>query len=109
MKATVPIGVRRAATGAPDRHGNPSTGHAPAVEVLVFAVYPVSANELQPGRTDVTSLLTVLAPLGVVIGPQDLVVYRGEDFEVDGEIGDWSDGPFSFEPGLSFNIKRTEG
>lgn len=111
MKATVPIGIRRYSPGLRDAHGNVSSSYAASVEALAFAVYPVTSDEAQVGRDDVTIRLTVLVPLGTEIGPRDRVSVPGHegDFDVDGDPADWSTGPFSWAPGLAFNLKRTEG
>lgn len=109
MNATVTIAVRRFTTGAKDRHGNATTGHLEPQDVQVFAVYPTVSDEAQVGRSDVTEGLTVLAPTGTEIGPHDVVLWLGDPYEVNGEPGDWSHGPFGWAPGVAFNLKRTEG
>ena len=40
----------------------------------------------------------------------DRVVWRGEEFEVDGEVGDYTSGPWRNPvAGVVINLKRAEG
>jgi hypothetical protein len=104
------IGVKRYADGAVDRHNNPTKTWLTAVDVEVYGIAPTSSDEpFEAGRNAVVTGLTVLAPVGTVIGPKDRVVIDSEEYEVDGEIADWSKGPFSWSPGIEIKLKRAEG
>jgi len=109
VTARIPVGVRAFTAGETDAHGNPIDGWADAVETLVYAVHPRVSSEPLPDRSEVVIGLTMLTPPDVTIGPRDRVVYRGEEYEVEGDIGNWNDGPFGWTPGLAVNLKRVEG
>lgn len=103
------ISVRAYSPGTVDVHGNPAPAYAAAVPVPVYAIAPRTSEEPDPDRGAVVVGLAVLAPVGTVVGPHDLVDIDGYEFEVDGEDADWTKGPFGWEPGVAFNLKRTEG
>lgn len=94
--------------GAEDAHGNVEDGHADPVDVLVFGYGP-RYDSTEPGGTQVIIGLQVLAPKSLIVGSRDEFVVDGRRYEVDGELGDWTNGPFSYEPGIEFNLKRVEG
>ena len=49
-------------------------------------------------------------PAGTRIDAMDRVVWRGEEFEVDGEVADYTSGPWRNPvAGVVINLKRAEG
>lgn len=105
------IGVRRWSSGGRDRHGNPLNAWADPVDVPVHGVSPRFAEEpTDPNRHAVVRGLTVYAPAGARVGPHDRVVWAGEEWEVDGDVGDWTAGPW-LNPvaGVTLNLTRVEG
>jgi hypothetical protein len=108
------IGHKVHQAGAKDAHGNPVDSWAAPVDVQVYGYGPRtdvrgSTGSGEPAGTQVLVGLQLLAPKGTVISPQDRIVIDGNEYEVDGEIGDWNNGPFGFEPGVVINLKRAEG
>jgi hypothetical protein len=92
--------IRR--TGGKDRWGHRLPIGAP-VNVSGW-VYPRTST----GDAPVIIGLTALIPTGEPVpGAHDVVVYRGEDYEVDGEPGYWVhfDGQ---EAGVEVALKRVE-
>jgi hypothetical protein len=94
--------------GAEDPHGNPEDSWADPVAVKVYGYGPRTAST-EPGGTQVIVGLTVYAPKSLQVSPRDQFVVDGLRYDVDGELGDWTNGPFGFEPGIEFNLKRVEG
>lgn len=110
LVATYPLGIKRYQEGATDAHGNPVESWSAPETVDVFAVAPTASSEpFQAGRDAVITGLSVLAPLGVVLDPRDRAVWHGQEYAIEGEPADWSNGPFSFKPGLQFNLKKVDG
>lgn len=117
------VGLRRWSQSGRDAHGNPVQEHAAPVAVAVHAVYPRVAEEPEePNRWQTREGLTVLAPAGTVVGEHDRVVWpfvvddagavllAGDEFEVDGHVGDWTKGPWAHPTaGVSFDLTRVEG
>lgn len=105
------IGVRAFGAGTPtlDVHGNEVVSWGAPVIYPVYAIAPRSSSEPVPGRSEVIVGLSVYAPHGVMIGPRDRVVIDGEEYEVEGEIADYTKGPFGYKPGIVINLRRAEG
>lgn len=104
------IGVKRHVAGSVDRYNNPTDTWSAPVAVLVYGIVPTSSDEpFEIGRNAVVTGLTVLAPVGTVIGAKDRVVIDSDEYEVDGDIADWSNGPFSWSPGMEIKLKRAVG
>lgn len=109
MIAAQPIGIRRYQAGAKDAHGNPVESWSSPVEALVYAVYQLTASEPLPDRDEAVAEWSVLAPVGVVLAPRDRVVFQGVEFEALGTLAPWSYGPFGWEAGNEFRLRRVEG
>lgn len=110
MPTPFTIGIKRHQTGATDAHGNKVESWAAPIYVGVYSIAPAMSNEpFEAGRELVITGLTVLAPATVEIDRRDIVVIDGEDYTVEGEAGNWNQGPFGFEPGISVSLRRVEG
>ena len=94
--------------GAEDAHGNPVDSWADPVDVAVYGYGP-RTDSTEPGGTQVIVGLEVFAPEGLALSSRDRFVVDGLTYTVEGEVGDWTSGPFGFAPGVSFNLKRVEG
>lgn len=108
MEATQTIGHLVYQPGAEDDHGNAEDAWAPPVLVAVYGYGP-RGDSTEPGGTQVIVGLQVLAPKSVSVDSRDRFVIAGKTYEVEGEVGDWTNGPFGFTPGIEFNLKRVEG
>jgi hypothetical protein len=104
---TQTIGHKVYTPGAVDSHNNPVDDWEDPVDLAVIGLAPATSGE--PGGTQVVTGVTVYSAPGFNLDPRDRFVYKGVEWMVDGEEGDWTDGPFGFEPGGTFNLKRVEG
>lgn len=103
---------RRAKPGGLDAHSNPAVEFETPIPFSYIGISPRSDGQTEPrmaGRDAVIIGLTVLAPPSPKPSPHDRFLIDGEEFEVDGEIGDWTRGPYGFQPGISFALRRAEG
>lgn len=105
------VGVRAFLSGVTDAHGNPVESWADPVDLAVHAIAPGSLEPPSPNRDLSVISWTVLAPDGPGLpGPRDRVVVLGREYTVEGEVKDWTHGPWRFESaGVSFELKRVEG
>ena len=94
--------------GAEDAHGNPIDSWADPVNVQVYGYGP-RYDSTEPGGTQVIVGLQVFAPETLQVDPRDQFVVEGRRYDVDGELGNWTNGPFDFKPGIELNLKRVEG
>lgn len=96
--------------GATNSHGNPVDSWAAPVDVAVYGYGPPTrTQESEPGGTQVIQGLQIFAPPGLAVSAQDRFVVDGLTYEVEGEVGDWTHGPFRYAPGIVINVKRVEG
>lgn len=106
------VGVRHLVTGEKDAHGNAEETHAAPVDLPVYFVAPASTVEPYSANRDLlTTDLAVLCPKSDSLpGPRDLVLWQGKEHRVEGDVSDFTFGPFR-GPGsdVSFVIRRVEG
>jgi hypothetical protein len=102
------IGHAAYQAGEEDAHGNPVDSWADPVNVAVYGYGP-RYDSTEPGGTQVIVGLQVFAPKDLEVDPRDQFVVEGLRYDVDGEVGDWTTGPFGFQPGIELNLKRVEG
>ena len=116
MAAPTPhtIGVRRFEEGATDAHGNP-VDEWDADRVLDVAVHFVApADTVEPYRDHRDLLRTDLAvgapKVDNLPDNRDLVVWQGEDYRVEGDVSDFTFGPWTHpHAGVTFLIRKVEG
>lgn len=96
---------------AEDAHGNPVSGYAPPVDLLVHGWAPPSGNTepFEAGRNAVLRDLDVYAPAGTVVAPQDRLVIASVPYEVVGYVEDFTTGPWQWAAGVRISAKRSEG
>lgn len=58
--------------------------------------------------TSVVDLVVYSPPLDYTIDTADRFRVNGKTYEVEGEPGDYSHGPFGFEGGVTINLRRAE-
>lgn len=74
----------------------------------VYGWYQSSSSEpSERGANRVSTTLVVLSPWPATV--KDRIVIDGVVYEVVGESQDWNHGPFSFEPGYRFTVRRIDG
>lgn len=90
--------------GTPGKHGQPGTP-GPRRRVDGCVVFPRGSTEEQGRTATVITGMTVIAPPGTVVESNDDVEYRGEVYEVIGDVGEWDffDGSGA---GVQINIER---
>lgn len=78
-------------------------------DVTDAIVYPLTSSENNDNRSALITGLAVLIPDdGVVVPHNARVTARGELWEVDGDVADWSS-PWGWDPGRQVNLKRVDG
>lgn len=109
-RTTYTIGIRDYVEGVKDAHGNTTSGWGNTRNVEVWGIAPRFSNETyETGRNPVITGYTIIAPPDLVIDRRSLVIWDGVEYEVEGEVGDWTTGPFAYRPGVTINIKRVGG
>lgn len=109
MIADKVIGRAAYIPGATDTHGNEIDDWADPVDINVYGWGP-RMDSTEPGGSQVIVGLEVYAPVAVTIGSLDRVVVGGAWYTVEGEPGDWSNGPLARDVGEKvINLKRVEG
>lgn len=68
---------------------------------------PASSTEPEIGRVEHD--IDLYAPAGTVSGAGDVVDLPSGQFEVVGEVLDWTKGPFGFSPGVVVQLRRVTG
>lgn len=79
------------------------------VEVTDAIVYPLTSSEDNANRSALITGLAVLIPDDDVEVPHNArVTARGETWEVNGDVADWSS-PWGWDPGRQINLRRVDG
>jgi hypothetical protein len=107
------VGVRRFEATGDDGYGNPTVGHSETVLSLpVHFVAPAATVEpYRENRDLLTTDLAVGCPVSDNLpGPRDLVVWADEVYTVQGDVADFTKGPWDHpNAGVTFLIRRVEG
>lgn len=105
------IGVRPYVPGPPDAHGNPTDSWGPPVAVPVHGVAPRLQETVEERRRWLMiEGLDVYAPAGTSVGVHDRVEWGGALYCVDGDIADWSYGPWvNPAAGVVIHLKQARG
>lgn len=107
------VSVRRFESTGDDGYGNPVDSHSESTLDLPahFVAPATSAEPNRANRDLLTTDKTVGAPKHANLpGPRDLVTWQGDDYRVEGEIADYTFGPWSNPAaGVTFLIRRVEG
>lgn len=100
--------IARIDTDGRDAHGNPIHRWAEPEVRKVFGWHQSSSSEpSEQGANRVATTLVVLSPWPATV--KDQIAIDGVTYEVVGESQDWNHGPFGFEPGYRFTIRRIDG
>jgi len=95
-----------------DVYGDPQRLGTPASTVLVgCSVSPRMSSDLtEPGRNGIMVGLTVYTPASADIdAATDQIVYRGDTYDIDGDVGRWESPYGSRIGGLEFSLRRAIG
>lgn len=87
---------------------------ADPVELPVYGIAPGGSEsnaEPDPSRPFVSTTKQLLMPLESAQGltPQDKFILDGVEWEQNGDVLDYTKGPFGWSPGVVVNIKRVTG
>lgn len=93
-------------TGAVDDYGNDVESWGDPVPQKVHGWAPAGSFEETDRERSVTAEVDLLCPAGFAVGPFDRVIVAGVTYEVDGEVRDYTNGPFGFEGGIVVSLKR---
>lgn len=103
------VGHKPYSSTTKNAHGNDVAVYGAVVDREVYGYGPpIRVADAEPGGTQVIEGIDVYAPL-FPVDDRDLFVVGGLDYMVIGEAGDWTNGPFGFEPGQVIHLKRVEG
>lgn len=107
--ARVVVGRKVYAGQVRNSRGNLIDTWADPVDVKVYAVYKSAGSE--PGSNDrVITDLTMLTPPGFECAPHDRFIVAGREYNVaDGELADWTTGPYDYKPGGEIGLERVDG
>ena len=110
MIGTTSITRRRWTLSADAAYGDMKRTGSPAdVTITGCAVSPRSSSDITaPARQGTLIGLTVHAPATADIERTDQIVYLGDVYEIDGDVGRWVS-PYSKIDGLEFALRRAEG
>lgn len=107
MRATKTVGLMRHSTGVLDDHGNETDGWSAVEKVRVYGWAPAYGS-IETGNSRVVVGLDVFMPVDHAIGAQDRVLVNATEYHVDGEVADYTKGPFGFKAGYVVRLKRVE-
>lgn len=105
------VGVARIVLGATDAHGNPVKSWDAPVDWPVHAVVPGEMVEVVAGQDRSDKTVNLLAPSGHENEPTELdrVTINGLEYEVDGAVKNWTQGPWQWDAGVQVTCTRVEG
>ncbi|KIA63004.1 hypothetical protein [Nocardia vulneris] len=103
------IGHRAYSGSGEDAHGNEIGSHAAAVDIQAFYYSPSSTEPAVAGHDRVVVDMVAVVDSDEQIGPHDLLVIDGEEFDVIGFPEDYDHGPW-WKPGRKpVNLQRVDG
>lgn len=105
------VQVRTHTAGANDSHGKPTdTWSEPGPAQPVYGWASAGTSEpAEPNRSAVTHDLDLLVPPGFTCAPRDRIDVAGSTYEVEGELEDFTHGPFGFAPGGRVRLRKVDG
>lgn len=101
------IGHERFHSETEDDHGNPVARYCTVRPRMVYGYGPRTVST-EPGGTQLIEGLDVFAPL-FTVDHRDRFIVEGRTHVVEGDVSDWTRGPFGFTPGQVIHLKRVEG
>lgn len=105
------VTVRRGTVTATGRRNDTTTDWAEPTDTDVpdCLIAPRSTSEDHDGRSGVIIGVTVYMPSGTDVLASDRLVIRGDEYDVEGEPGDWWTPQDPICDGIEVAAKRTEG
>lgn len=107
MRATKRISVKRYEAGATDDHGNEVESWTEPEQITVYGWGPAYGS-VETGNSRVVVGIDVFMPNSLSITALDRVLIGSDEYHVDGELADYSHGPFGFKAGVVMRLKRVE-
>ena len=105
MRARHKIHVRHLTVTGEDGFGNPVTTLGDPEEVRVYSIGPAYSTE---SERLVQTGLTIGSPSDYGITSGDVLVIKGSEWQVEGEVVDCNLGPWDYAPGYVITVKRAE-
>lgn len=105
------VQVRTHSAVARDTHGKPTdVWSGPGDPQPVYGWGPAGTSEpSEPNRSAVTHDLDLYVPPGFVCAPRDRIDVAALTYEVEGELEDFTHGPFGFAPGGRVRLRKVDG
>lgn len=105
------IGHVRRFTEGRDADDNPIATWGDPETLFVVAAEPGASAELARSGRDVQSVVwTLTVRRGTTIGPRDVIIWQGLDYQVDGAPLDWTLGPWPNKHAkIQVALKRVTG
>jgi hypothetical protein len=103
------VAVLHYLTGVEDEYGNDVEGWSSPDTQRVYGWGPAGSFEQGGWQRQVTADKSVFAPPAFRCGPHDRVVVDGQTYDVEGEVEDYTHGPFGYGPGVVVNLRRVTG
>ena len=107
MRAFKQIGLLRHSSTGTDAHGNETDAWTPAETVDVYGWGPAYGS-IETGNSRVVVGIDVFMPSNYGVTAQDRVVLDDVEYEVDGEVADYTNGPFTTKGGCVLRLKRVD-
>jgi len=112
LPASKSVGVRAYSEGTKNALNDAAPSWAQAASKAVYGWAPAGTSEpFEAARGAVTWDLDLLVPPSFTCDPRDRIVVPGftQEFEVDGQVQQYNDGPFGFTPGGIVHLKAVAG
>lgn len=108
------VGHRAYIPNATDPLGNEVEAWAAPVDLPVYGIAPGGSEanpEPEPDRPFVSTTKQLFMPLesAANVGPHDRYIIDGIEWEQNGDLLDYTKGPFGWAPGVVVNIKKAAG
>lgn len=109
MRLPYGVTVTRLRPPATDDYGDPLPGSTGELDIPGCVVWPRGSSETNDASNTVIVGLELLAPAGTDLVPTDKVRVRGDVYDIDGDVGEWTSPFTGTSAGLQVALKKVEG